>query len=246
MDLELSGKRALVTGGSRGIGLATARALAAEGVQVALNAGHSREDLDAAAASIDGSLACFADISDPEAVADMFRTLKKEMGGIDILVNNAAVTRDSLVMMLKPAAWREVLAVGLDGSFHCASAALRSMIRGRWGRIINVVSPAAFLGKAGAANYAAAKGALVALTKTLAAESGRHGVTTNAVCPGWVSTEMVSAMPEEHREAEAARVPLGRFATPEEIADAIVFLSSQRARYITGTTLVVDGGLTMR
>ncbi|MDG2308211.1 MAG: SDR family NAD(P)-dependent oxidoreductase [Candidatus Binatia bacterium] len=246
MDLELSGKRALITGASRGIGLATAKRLAAEGVRVALNAGHSREGLEAAKAEVDGALACFADVSDPKAVDEMFRTLKKEMGGIDILVNNAAVARDSLVMMLQPSAWREVLDVSLDGAFYCARAGLRSMIGSRWGRIVNVVSPAAFLGKPGAANYAAAKGALLALTKTLAAESARHGITANAVCPGWVETEMVSGLNDEARAAESARIPTGRFAAPDEIADAILFLASERARYVTGTTLVVDGGLTMR
>ena len=246
MDLELSGKRALITGASRGIGLATAKRLAAEGVRVALNAGHSREGLEAATAHVDGGLACFADVSDPKAVDEMFRTLKKEMGGIDILVNNAALTRDSLVMMLQPGAWREVLEVSLDGAFHCARAGLRSMIGSRWGRIVNVVSPAAFLGKPGAGNYAAAKGALLALTKTLAAESARHGITANAICPGWVDTDMVAGLSAEARTAEEARIPAGRFAAPEEVADAILFLASERARYVTGTTLVVDGGLTMR
>ncbi|MBM4265068.1 MAG: SDR family oxidoreductase [Deltaproteobacteria bacterium] len=245
MDLELSGKRALVTGASRGIGLATARRLSAEGVRVALNSGHSREPLEAAAAELPGAMACFADVRDPAAVDAMFRAIKQEMGGIDILVSNAAVARDSLVMMLSPDAWREVLDVNLDGAFHCARAGLRSMIGSRWGRIVNVVSPAAFLGKPGAANYAAAKAALVALTKTLAAESARYGITVNALCPGWVDTELTAGLGEDARAAERARIPAGRFAAPEEIADAIVFLASERARYVTGTTLVVDGGLTM-
>ena len=246
MDLELSGKRALVTGASRGIGFAVGKRLAAEGVRVALNAGHSRERLDAAVGRIEGALGCFADVGDPKAVDEMFRTLKTEWGGIDILVNNAAVTRDSLVMMLQPEAWREVLDVSLNGAYLCARAGLRSMIGSRWGRIVNVVSPAAFLGKPGAANYAAAKAGLVALTKTLAAESARHGITANAVCPGWVETELVADLAEEARSQEAARIPVGRFAEPDEIADAIAFLASERARYVTGTTLVVDGGLTMR
>ena len=245
MDLQLEGKRALITGASRGIGLATARRLADEGVRVVLNAGHSREALETAANEIDGALACLADLSEGEAVDEMFRTIKKAIGGIDILVNNAAISRDSLVMMQKPEAWREVLAVNLDGAFRCTRSGLRSMISQRWGRIVNVVSPAAFLGKPGASSYAAAKGGLIALTKSLAAESARHGITANAVCPGWVETDLIANLSEEEKLAQTAHIPMGRFATPGEIADAILFLVSEQARYITGSTLVVDGGLTM-
>jgi 3-oxoacyl-[acyl-carrier protein] reductase len=245
MERELSGKRALVTGASRGIGLAIARRLTADGARVAMNAGHSRERLAAAAAEISGALPCFADVGDPAAVDAMVERVKRELGGIDILINNAALTQDSLVMLMRPEAWREVLRVDVDGAFHCARAALRAMIARRQGRIVNVVSPAAFFGKPGAANYAAAKGALVAFTKSLAAEAGRHGITVNALCPGYVETELIATMPEEERAAITGRIPLGRFATADEVADAAAFLASDRARYITGTTLVVDGGLTM-
>lgn len=245
MERELSGKRALVTGASRGIGLAIARRLSAAGARVAMNAGHSRERLESAVAGIEGALPCFADVGDPAAVDAMIETVKRELGGIDILVNNAAITEDSLVMLMRSDAWREVLRVDVDGAFHCARAALRAMIAGRHGRIVNVVSPAAFFGKPGAANYAAAKGALVAFTKSLAAEAGRYGITVNALCPGYVDTELIASMSAEERAAVTARIPMGRFATPDEIADAAAFLASDRARYITGTTLVVDGGLTM-
>ena len=242
MQLGLKGRRALVTGASRGIGLAIAKALSSEGARVAINAGHDRERLQAAAEEIDGAVLAFGDVSDPAAV---FKQLKNELNGVDILVHNAALTRDGLLMMMSTENWNETLGVALDGAFHCTRAALRSMISGRHGRILHVVSPAAFLGKPGAANYAAAKAGLVGLTKSLAGEVGRYGITANAVCPGWVETELIADMDEPAREAERSRIPLGRFALPEEIAEAITFLASDRAAYITGTTLVVDGGLTM-
>ncbi|HEY8516735.1 MAG TPA: 3-oxoacyl-ACP reductase family protein [Candidatus Binatia bacterium] len=245
MERELSGKRALVTGASRGIGLAVARRLARAGARVAMNAGHSRERLLAAAAEVEGSLACFADVGDPAAVEAMLDTIKSEFGGLDILVNNAAVTRDALVMLMRPEAWSEVLRVDLEGAFHCARGALRMMIAGRYGRIVNVVSPAGFFGKAGASNYAAAKGALLAFSKSLAAEAGRYGITVNALCPGYVDTELIAGMPADERTDIERRIPLGRFATPDDIADAVAFLVSDQARYVTGATLVVDGGLTM-
>lgn len=245
MERELSGKRALVTGASRGIGLAIARRLAADGARVVMNAGHSREALARAVAGVDGALACFADVGDAAQVDAMLATVKQELGGLDILVNNAAITRDSLVMLMRPEAWSEVLRVDVDGAFHCTRAALRGMIAQRGGRIVNVVSPAAFFGKPGAANYAAAKGALVAFTKSLAAEAGRYSITVNALCPGYVDTDILAHLKPEERDGLVARIPLGRFGTPEDVADAASFLVSDRARYVTGTTLVVDGGLTM-
>jgi 3-oxoacyl-[acyl-carrier protein] reductase len=164
-------------------------------------------------------------------------------GPPDVVVNNAAVSHDGLLMMLPESAWDRVLAVDLKGAFLCCRAALRGMIAGRWGRIVNVVSPAAFFGKEGASSYAAAKGGLVALTKSLAREVARYGITVNAVSPGLVDTQLI-AETGERRDLER-QIPLGRLGEPEEIAAVIAFLASPAASYLTGTTVHVDGGLTM-
>ncbi len=248
----LAGHRVLVTGGSRGIGRATALACARAGAAVAFN--YSRGEDGAEAADTLAALretgvavhAVQADVADSAAVTALFSEVREALGGPpDVLVNNAAVSHDALLMMLPEAGWRRVLDVDLTGAFLCSRAALRGMIAGRWGRIVNVVSPAAFFGKEGASAYAAAKGGLVALTKSLAREMARHGITVNAVSPGFVHTRLVSELDEAQRGELERQIPLGRFATADEIAAAILFVASPAASYLTGTTLHVDGGLTM-
>jgi 3-oxoacyl-[acyl-carrier protein] reductase len=248
-DAGLHGRRALVTGASRGIGHATALALAVEGARVAVNYARSQA---AAAATVEAitaaggeALLVQADVAEPAAIAAMFEDLKHHWGGVDILVNNAAVTHDGYLMMLSEAGWDSVLQTNLRGAFLCARQALRPMIAGRWGRIVNVVSPAGVLGKEGAANYAASKGGLLSMGKSLAREVARYNITVNAVCPGLIDTQLIATMSAVQRTRFLDQIPLNRFGTPQEVADAIVFLASDRARYITGATLTVDGGLTM-
>ena len=247
-----AGRRVLVTGGSRGIGRATAEAFAHAGAAVGFNysraedGAEAEETLAALGAAGVAAHAARADVADAEAVTRLFAELRAALGGApDILVNNAAVTHDAPLMMVAPEAWDRVIETNLKGAYLCSRAALRAMIAARGGRIVNVVSPAAFLGHEGASSYAASKGGLVALTKSLAREVARFGITVNAVSPGLVDTKLVAGVAEARRDELARQIPLGRLARPEEIAAAILFLASPAASYVTGTTLHVDGGLAM-
>jgi len=242
----LAGRRALVTGGTRGIGRAIALALAAAGAEVTATWARDEraaEHLQADLAAIGRSHTVIrCDAAHAADVATLFAG-RRGAKAVEILVNNAAITHDGNLMLMSDEAWSDVLTTNLTGPFLCLRPALRGMIARGFGRIINVVSPAGIMGKAGAANYAASKGGLLALTRSLAAEVAGFGITVNALCPGVIDTAMVAGIAAEARDAMVARIPAGRLGRPEEVASAAVFLALPQAAYITGATLAVDGGL---
>jgi len=247
MSGALQGQVALVTGGSRGIGRAIALRLAADGAEVVLNyreneaAAEETVQLVRAAKGVASSTRF--DIADPEEARVGVQSIVDRAGRLDILVNNAGTTADALVLRLKEEEWERALRVNLTGAFHCTKVALRVMIRGRYGRIVNLSSVVAEMGNAGQVAYAAAKAGLEGLTKSLAREVASRGITVNAVAPGFVETDMTAALSEEQRAFYTNVIPAGRVARPEEVAAAVAFLASPEAGYITGHVLHVNGGL---
>jgi 3-oxoacyl-[acyl-carrier protein] reductase len=248
-QLPLAGKIALVTGSSRGIGQATAKRLAQSGADIIIN---FRTNASAAAevkANIEEigrrCVAIQADVSQEEEVGRLFADANEALGPISILVNNAGTTRDKLILQMSLADFEYVVDTNLRSAFLCTKAALRSMIKARWGRIVNISSPAGLMGTAGQANYSASKAAIIALTISTAREMASRNITANAIAPGFIPTELTSTLTEQQRKLMLDATPLGRFGTPEEIAAAINFLCSPEASYITGQILSVDGGMAM-
>jgi 3-oxoacyl-[acyl-carrier protein] reductase len=243
---SLKDKVALVTGASQGIGRGTALALAEAGAKVAV-AARNEEKLAALVAEISAaggnSIAVKMDVADAEQVKAAFRHVVEKFGRLDILVNNAAITRDGLSMRMKQDDWEAVLRTNLTGAHLCIQQALGTMMRARAGRIINISSVVAQSGNAGQANYVAAKAGLIGLTKAIAVEIASRNITVNAVAPGFIETPMTDVLPDKVKEELKLRIPLGRMGTPREIAAAIVFLASDEAAYITGHVLSVNGGM---
>lgn len=246
----MEGRVALVTGGGRGLGRAIAVRLAEEGAKVAI----SYRSNDAAAAETaemvqkagTGCETFKGDVASPEDVEALLKGVGEAFGPVEILVNNAGMTRDNILLRMKDAEFEEVLATNLKGTYLCTRAVLRGMVRARWGRIVNISSVVGLLGNAGQANYAASKAGMIGFTKSVAREVAGRGITANVVAPGYVETELTGALPENVKEQILGQVPVGRFGEPEEIAEVVAFLAGDRAAYVTGQTISVDGGMVMQ
>lgn len=247
--MDLTGRAALVTGSSSGIGAAIARDLAANGARVAI---HFRGNEAGAQAVVEeirqagGECGLYrADVSDAGEAAALVKQVQEDLGGLDILVNNAGTTRDMLLMTMSEEAWDTVINTNLRSVYAVSKAAIRGMIRKRWGRIINITSVVGLTGQAGQANYAASKAGIVGFTKSLAREVASRNVTVNAVAPGFIPTALTDVLSEEQKAEIIKATPLGRMGTPEEVAWTVTFLASERSGFITGQVISVDGGLVM-
>ena len=245
----MSNRVALVTGASRGIGRAIAEGLAADGHRVAINyrsaQGEAEAVVDGIRAAGGEAVALAADVGSETGVAGLFEAVEDSFGPVEVLVNNAGIVRDNLLLRMGTTDWDEVLATNLRSVFLCTKTALRRMLKARWGRVISVTSVSGLSGNAGQANYAAAKAGMIGFTKSVAKEVGSRGITVNAVAPGFIDTDMTSSLDDAARDLVKAQITLGRFGAPHDVSAAVGYLASEQAAYVTGQVLVVDGGLTI-
>ena len=242
-SIDLGGRTAFVTGSTRGIGRAVAETLLRAGARVAI-VGRELARAEAVAAELgEGAAGVACDVADQAQVEAAVVSAEQRLGPVEILVNNAGITRDNLLLRMSEAEWNEVLEANLTGAFHTTKAVLKGMMKRKSGRIINITSIIGMTGNKGQANYAASKAGLIGFTKSVAKEYGSRGLLVNAVAPGFIDTDMTSALPAEVRTAMLGGIVLGRFGRPEDVAGAVLFLASDLAGYITGQVLVVDGGL---
>ena len=245
----LSGKVAIVTGASRGIGRETALTLAGYGATVIVNYCGSKDKAEAVVEEITAAggtaKAYQGDVSDFDVAKEMITSVKKEFGSIDILVNNAGITKDNLIMKMSEEEFDAVIDINLKGTFNCIKHVSRQMLKQRGGRIINISSVSGVMGNAGQANYCASKAGIIGLTKAVARELGSRGITVNAIAPGFIDTEMTAVLPDSVKEAMGEQIPLKRFGRTEDVADMAAYLASDKAGYITGQVICVDGGMAM-
>ncbi len=245
-DTASSRRVAVVTGGSRGIGRATAIALGAAGCAVCVNYRAQAEAAEEVVATVRAAgghaVAVGADVAKREDVDSLFRQAQEALGPVEILVNNAGITHDALLVRLSDDDWDRVLDTNLRSAFMCTKAAMRAMIKARWGRVINISSVIGLVGNPGQANYAAAKAGMIGFTRAVAREVANRGITVNAVAPGYIATDINVGLPAELKARVLDAIPAGRFGTPEDVAEVVVFLASDASRYITGQVLNVDGG----